>query len=252
VARYRKIEARIWNDAKFAALSERGKLVFLFLLTHPNLTMLGAMRATIPGLAAELGIEPKAFRQAFGEAFAKGMVKHDEAAAFVWLPNFLRYNKPESPNVVKAWPDALELIPECALKHELNQQLKAFAEGMTEGFTKAFAEAFPKTMPNQEQEQEQKQEQKKTYGASAPHVFKRPALEEVSEYCKERGNSVDPRAWFNHYEANGWKVGRNAMKDWKAAVRTWETNGNSNANGNGKQKSNVIREEAERMAAESA
>lgn len=52
----------------------------------------------------------------------------------------------------------------------------------------------------------------------------RPTVEQVSAYCKERGNAVDPQQWFDHYEANGWKVGRNPMRDWKAAVRTWEKN----------------------------
>lgn len=51
------------------------------------------------------------------------------------------------------------------------------------------------------------------------------SVEEVRAYCVERGNDVDPQAWFDHYTANGWKVGKNAMKDWKAAVRTWERNG---------------------------
>ena len=54
--------------------------------------------------------------------------------------------------------------------------------------------------------------------------FTAPTLEEVSEYCKERNNSVDPQRWFDYYSANGWMVGRNKMKDWKAAVRTWERN----------------------------
>ena len=49
-----------------------------------------------------------------------------------------------------------------------------------------------------------------------------PTLEEVQAYCQERNNHVDPERWFNYYSANGWKVGRNPMKDWKAAVRTWE------------------------------
>lgn len=53
-------------------------------------------------------------------------------------------------------------------------------------------------------------------------AFVRPSLESVRAYCLERGNSVDAQAWLDHYTANGWKVGRNAMKDWKAAVRTWE------------------------------
>lgn len=53
-------------------------------------------------------------------------------------------------------------------------------------------------------------------------VYIRPTLDEVKAYCKERNNGVDADRWFNYYSANGWKVGKNPMKDWKAAVRTWE------------------------------
>lgn len=53
-------------------------------------------------------------------------------------------------------------------------------------------------------------------------VYIRPSLDEVKAYCKERNNGVDADRWFNYYSANGWKVGKNPMKDWKAAVRTWE------------------------------
>ena len=49
-----------------------------------------------------------------------------------------------------------------------------------------------------------------------------PTLEEVKAYCSERGNKVDPERWYDYYTSNGWKVGKNPMKDWKAAVRTWE------------------------------
>lgn len=52
--------------------------------------------------------------------------------------------------------------------------------------------------------------------------FIKPTLDDVSKYCVERGNSVDPERWLNHYTSNGWMVGKNKMKDWKAAVRTWE------------------------------
>lgn len=52
--------------------------------------------------------------------------------------------------------------------------------------------------------------------------FKPPTVDEVREYCKERRNKVDPERFIDHYTANGWKVGKNPMKDWKAAVRTWE------------------------------
>jgi uncharacterized protein YdaU (DUF1376 family) len=55
--------------------------------------------------------------------------------------------------------------------------------------------------------------------------FKVPTFEEVRKYCRERGNHVDPQQWMDHYKANGWMVGRTAMKDWKASIRTWECNG---------------------------
>jgi hypothetical protein len=76
--------------------------------------------------------------------------------------------------------------------------------------------------PKQRQKQKQKQKQKDR-GAVAPRA--RPTIEEVRAYCTERGNAVDPQAWMNHYEANGWRVGKVPMSDWRAAVRTWEKNG---------------------------
>ena len=49
-----------------------------------------------------------------------------------------------------------------------------------------------------------------------------PTLEDVKAYCSERKNKVDAERWYDYYTSNGWKVGKNPMKDWKAAVRTWE------------------------------
>ncbi len=54
--------------------------------------------------------------------------------------------------------------------------------------------------------------------------FKKPTVEDVSLYCQSRNNLVDAEKFFDFYSSNGWRVGKNAMKDWKAAVRTWEKN----------------------------
>ena len=56
-------------------------------------------------------------------------------------------------------------------------------------------------------------------------VFKPPAIDEVKEYCAERQNNVDAEKFVDYYTSNGWKVGKNPMKDWKAAVRNWEKQG---------------------------
>ena len=52
--------------------------------------------------------------------------------------------------------------------------------------------------------------------------FTPPTIEEVKAYCTERQNTVDPVSFINFYESKGWMIGKNKMKDWKAAVRTWE------------------------------
>lgn len=69
--------------------------------------------------------------------------------------------------------------------------------------------------------------------------FVPPTLEEVIEYCNERQNNVNPEQFIDYYTTNGWKVGKNKMKDWKASIRTWERNGYSNKQDN-KQSGNMF------------
>jgi len=58
--------------------------------------------------------------------------------------------------------------------------------------------------------------------ARSPQSFKKPTVQEIAAYCKARGNTVDPQAFWDFYESKGWRVGNTPMKDWQAAVRTWE------------------------------
>lgn len=71
---------------------------------------------------------------------------------------------------------------------------------------------------------EEQQEQQETSHREKKEVqrFQPPTVEEVAAYCRERGNTVDAADFVDHYTANGWMAGRVKMKDWKAAVRTWE------------------------------
>lgn len=55
--------------------------------------------------------------------------------------------------------------------------------------------------------------------------FEKPTLSQITQYCLERNNNVNAEQFYDYYESNGWKVGKNSMKDWKACVRTWERNG---------------------------
>lgn len=71
----------------------------------------------------------------------------------------------------------------------------------------------PEAKPEEKQPAEEKAELKK---------FVKPTVEEIAAYCKEKHYPIDPQAFWNYYESNGWKIGgRAAMKNWRAAVQTW-------------------------------
>jgi hypothetical protein len=98
------------------------------------------------------------------EIFEKGMAERDQAAGFVGLPNFLRYNLPENPNVVKSYGAMLDLIPECELKKRVIQRVRDAISGLgpafRESLPKGFGEPLPKSMPNPEHEHEHEHEPK--------------------------------------------------------------------------------------------
>lgn len=68
------------------------------------------------------------------------------------------------------------------------------------------------------------EEKKKDVKADKPptrHRFIPPTVDEVRAYCNEKGYTVDPQRFVDYYTSNGWRVGKNPMRDWKAAVRNW-------------------------------
>ena len=66
--------------------------------------------------------------------------------------------------------------------------------------------------------------------------MKRPTVDEVQEYISLNNYAVNAERFVDYYESNGWKVGRNPMKDWKACVRTWHKKEQDNLNKHRQQK----------------
>ncbi|TES65671.1 hypothetical protein E2P84_36700 [Burkholderia cepacia] len=195
--RYRRIEVRMWGDHKFKQLSPLppcGQGLWVYLLTGPHTGPVpGVFRAGRASMAEDLGWEQEDFDRAFAEAADQDMVRADWRAKFVWVPKAIKYNRPESPNVVKSWGGEWDLLPECELKTQALASLRANIYELGEAFAKAFDATFgkasekPSDMPpgkppakpnnnpsgkgtgNQEQDQDQNQEQvnNRRAGASA-------------------------------------------------------------------------------------
>lgn len=203
MALYSKIYRKIWLDSKFRALSDDGKMLFLFLLTCPDSgTIPGLLRMGKAGLAESLEWAParlakalpevfpealpkafgKAFPEGFREAFPKALAVADWEARLIYLPNALKYNLPQSPNVVLSWGDQWDALPECDLKNDAYvayfEALKALGEAFAKAFQKALpkpsGKPSPKPLANQEQEQDQEQD---SLPRSAEHGGEEPGNE---------------------------------------------------------------------------
>jgi hypothetical protein len=217
MSRYRKIEVKTWGDEKFRRLSPMppsGQGLWLFLMTGPHTSAIpGLFKAGRAALAEDLGWDQEGFDKAFGEVSAQGMAKADFKARLMWLPKAIHHNKPESPNVVRSWRAELDLLPECDLKREAIQTLRAFLQGMGASYVEAFDELFraqaqkatpkpcakpsKKATPNQEQEQEQEQEKKQPRAAARGGYT--PEFEEAWGFYPKRAggnNKADAfKAW---------------------------------------------------------
>lgn len=169
MARYRKIDVRMWNDRKFRELSDNAKLVFILLLTHPDTTQIGTIRTRVSNLADELGWQRDAMSHAIQEVTLNGMIDANEKAGLMVINNFLKYNAPSSPNAFKSWRELIDLMPECDLLDRHVASLKAFVDSLSTGMRNtipndlmdAIKDAILRVneQPSRIQEQEQEQEQ---------------------------------------------------------------------------------------------
>ena len=118
-----------------------------------------------------------------------------------------------------AWTICKDLIDQQHHRREVNAANRAGkkAEPATNKENPA-AEPQPQEKPAQEIQQEKPKRKN----------FVKPTVEEIAAYCKEKKYTVNAQQFFNYYESNGWKIGRNAMKSWQAAVQNWNTRDKAN------------------------
>ena len=73
-----------------------------------------------------------------------------------------------------------------------------------------------------EQEEKNEVDEQQQTTTTTTKRFKKPTIDEIKSYCEERKNGINAQYFFDYYESKGWKIGKNSMKNWQAAIRTWE------------------------------
>lgn len=199
MAIFRKIHTSFWSDPFIQDLDNDHRLFYLYLLTNEKTKQCGIYEISKKQISFELGYSIDRVSKLLAYFIKNDKILYSEATKEVALKNWMKYNASTSPKVVSCIKSEL-----CSVKDRV---LIEYVNGM-----------YTASQEEQEEEEEQEQEKHKR--------FVKPNRDDVRAYMIELNMADLSQRFVDYYESNGWRVGRNAMKDWKAAVRTWKQQNN--------------------------
>ena len=201
--RGRMLDKRISESKKLGSVSDKSKVIYFMLL--PHLDKNGCFKC-VPGLIK-----------------------------WTTMPN-IDYDFKTMDKCLRELNEAKLLIIYNVNGDEYLQYIK-FREFQTNDVSKEGITDIPEPTPDllqtyskptpdllQTQVKDKEQDKDKGKGEDKRSAFKKPTREQLTDYMNEKLIYIDIDAFLDYYESNGWKVGRNAMKDWKATVRRWAKN----------------------------
>jgi hypothetical protein len=193
MAIFRKIHTSFWSDPFIQDLDNDHRLFYLYLLTNERTKQCGIYEISKKQMAFELGYSIDRVSKLLAYFIKVGKILYSETTKEVALKNWLKYNGSTSPKVVSCIKSELCVVKDRVLIEYVNGMYTA----------------------SQEEQEEEEEEEKDT-------KFKKPTIEEIALYMEEKGmNNVSER-FYNFYEAKGWMIGKNSIKNWKACVSTWK------------------------------
>ena len=202
MATYRTVHISFWTDPKVDDdFTPEDKYFYLYLLTNPHTNICGCYEISMKQMVRETGYNEDTVKRLLNRMeFTHNVIQYDRDTKEVLVPKWGKYNWCNSPKTKEGAVKSVENI-------KSNRFRKFVSDTLCIGYEYPMDTSVTVTV---------------TDTVSVPVKSKHPTLEEVKAYCKERGNKVDPERFIDYYTSNGWKVGKNPMRDWKAAVRTWE------------------------------
>ena len=229
MARYRKVDPRLWDDERFVDFDDLKRSLWLLLLTGPAVEPIpGLQIGGIASLAETLRRPVEPLRERLGELLGERLVEVDERLRLIRLPNALKYNEPDNPNQVTGWFKAWQSLPESRLKYDHIESIRDACEASdnrkNDGKT-AWLERFEKTFgtvrvtvtptvtrtvtptvggSRARSEQEQEQEQEQMVSSSSPSATIDPpmlVLEPTSPPRTPKASSKTAVDVFEHWRS---------------------------------------------------
>ena len=208
MATYRTVHISFWTDPKVDDdFTPEDKYFYLYLLTNPHTNICGCYEISMKQMVRETGYNEDTVKRLLHRMeYTHNVIQYDASTKEVFIPRWGKYNWFNSKDTMAGVAKVVSCIKSERFK-------EAIVKGPLMGVYTPPSGGGGTSVTVTDTD---------TVTDTVSVKSKHPTLEEVKAYCKERGNKVDPERWFDYYTSNGWKVGKNPMKDWKAAVRTWE------------------------------
>lgn len=219
----RIVDTDFWTDDKvMVEFSPEDKLFMLYLLTNPHTTQLGVYKILTKQMAFELGYSSDTINILMDRFESKyNMIRYSKETSEIAVRNYLKYS------IVKGGKPVLDLLSREANRvkdKSLLTYIKESASLSENATVKEFCDLFN----DNENENENDNDNEDSYHESSTNRttnrkrFVPPTLEEVTAYVLERNSKVIPQVFIDFYASKNWMVGKNKMKDWKAACRNAE------------------------------
>ena len=221
MATQRFISTSFWDDEWVQTLDPSEKLLYLYLMTNPLTTIAGVYEITVRRMCFDTGFNTDTIKHILGKFEKSKKAFHHNG--YIVIPAWPQHQKAETRPKIKEGIDAIiNKLPKEMVEYIISVGYRYDIGTYT--YVRNYSDSDSDIDSDIDTESELEREKAPAAPSPVPQVkrFVKPTLEEVALYCKERRNAVSAQAFLSFYESNGWKVGKNAMKDWKAAVRTWE------------------------------
>lgn len=240
MAKYRAISLNFWTDAKIIDdFTPEDRYFYLYLFTNPHTNLAGCYEISIRQMVNETGYSKDTIERLIARfTNIHKVIDYSEETKEILLVNWHKYNWTVSEKFRKPLIDEINVIK--------NDVFRGYLVSIINGneipyryridtpcidTTVSVSVSDNVSVSDIKDIDDNINIINKTKKRS--NVFVPPTLDEVIAYCNERNNGIDPETFIDFYESKGWMVGKNKMKDWKAAIRTWEKHEGQKKQGGG-------------------
>lgn len=218
----RIVDTSFWNDDKVVELfTPEDKLFMLYVLTNPYTTQLGIYKINKKVMAFELGYSMETINILLDRFQNKyKIIIYSSETSEIAIKNFLRYS------IVKGGKPVEDCLAK-EIKQVKNKKLISYVFNNIKEYSdinQTIDKIIKEYNYNDNDNDNDVSYHDSYHDSSKKEIFKKPTVEEIAEYCKERNNGIDAQYFWDSYNAKDWMIGKQKMKDWKSAIRTWERN----------------------------